>query len=70
VNHVHVVPDEPDQVARLERFKAKHPDIAIMTSTRVPTALVGREIATTPHAGFSPKAPTVTAMKDGTVSTS
>lgn len=46
------VPGEPEQAARLERFKAKHPDIPVMTRTRVPTALVGLEQVRRPSVGL------------------
>ena len=36
-----LVPDEPDQVPRLERFRAAHPEVIILLRGPVPTAWVG-----------------------------
>jgi hypothetical protein len=35
-------PDEPDQVPRLERFRAGHPELIILLKGPMPTAYVGR----------------------------
>ncbi len=41
-----LVPDEPDQVPRLERFRAEHPEVIILLRGAVPKAWVGgRKIA-------------------------
>jgi hypothetical protein len=36
-----LVPDEPDQVPRLERFRAAHPEVVILLRRPMPTAWVG-----------------------------
>ena len=36
-----LVPDEPDQVPRLERFRAAHPEVVILLRGPMPTAWVG-----------------------------
>jgi hypothetical protein len=36
-----LVPDEPDQVPRLERFRAEHPDVIILLRGTMPKAWVG-----------------------------
>ena len=36
-----LVPDEPDQVPRLERFRAEHPEVVVLLRGPVPTAWVG-----------------------------
>jgi hypothetical protein len=36
-----LVPDEPDQVPRLERFRATHPEVIILLRGPMPTAWVG-----------------------------
>ena len=36
-----LVPDEPDQVPRLERFRAGHPEVIILVKGPVPKAYVG-----------------------------
>jgi hypothetical protein len=36
-----LVPDEPDQVPRLERFRAAHPEVVVLLKGLVPTAWVG-----------------------------
>jgi hypothetical protein len=41
VRRLSLVPDEPDQGARLERFKAAHPDIPVILGGEMPTAFVG-----------------------------
>jgi len=38
-----LVPDEPDQVPRLERFRAAHPEVIILLRGAVPTAHVGEQ---------------------------
>ena len=41
-----LVPDEPDQVPRLERFRATHPEVIILLRGAMPKAWVGgRKIA-------------------------
>ncbi len=41
-----LVPDEPDQVPRLERFRAEHPEVIILLRGAMPKAWVcGRKIA-------------------------
>jgi hypothetical protein len=41
-----LVPDEPDQVPRLERFRAEHPGVVVLLKGPMPTAWVGgRKIA-------------------------
>jgi hypothetical protein len=41
-----LVPDEPDQVPRLARFRAGHPDVIILLQGSMPKAWVGgRKIA-------------------------
>jgi hypothetical protein len=41
-----LVPDEPDQVPRLERFRAAHPEVVILLRGPMPKAwVVGRKIA-------------------------
>jgi hypothetical protein len=37
-----LVPDEPDQVPRLERFRAEHPEVVILLKGPMPRAWVGR----------------------------
>jgi hypothetical protein len=37
-----LVPDEPDQVPRLERFRAAHPEVVVLLRGSMPTAWVGR----------------------------
>jgi hypothetical protein len=37
-----LVPDEPDQVPRLERFRAAHPEVIILLKGPMPKAWVGR----------------------------
>ena len=40
-----LVPDEPDQVPRLERFRAEHPEVIILLRGAMPKAWVdGRKI--------------------------
>jgi hypothetical protein len=40
-----LVPDEPDQVPRLERFRAAHPEVIVLLKGHMPTAWVsGRKI--------------------------
>jgi hypothetical protein len=36
-----LVPDEPDQVPRLERFRAVHPEVVVLLKGPTPTAWVG-----------------------------
>ena len=36
-----LVPDEPDQVPRLARFRAEHPEVIILLRGAMPTAWVG-----------------------------
>lgn len=36
-----MVPDEPDQVPRLERFRAEHPEVIILLRGAMPKAWVG-----------------------------
>ena len=36
-----LVPDEPDQVPRLERFRAAHPEVVVLLKGPMPTAWVG-----------------------------
>jgi len=36
-----LVPDEPDQVPRLERFRAAHPEVIILLQGAMPKAWVG-----------------------------
>ncbi len=36
-----LVPDEPDQVPRLERFRARHPEVIILLRGPMPTAHAG-----------------------------
>ena len=36
-----LVPDEPDQVPRLERFRAAHPEVIILLRGPMPRAWVG-----------------------------
>ena len=36
-----LVPDEPDQVPRLERFRAEHPEVIILLQGAMPKAWVG-----------------------------
>jgi hypothetical protein len=36
-----IVPDEPDQVPRLERFRAVHPEVVILLRGAMPRAWVG-----------------------------
>ena len=36
-----LVPDEPDQVPRLERFRAAHPEVIILLRGAMPKAWVG-----------------------------
>ena len=36
-----LVPDEPDQVTRLERFRAEHPEVIILLRGAIPKAWVG-----------------------------
>ena len=36
-----LVPDEPDQVPRLERFRAEHPEVIILLRGAMPKAWVG-----------------------------
>ena len=36
-----LVPDEPDQVPRLERFRAEHPEVVVLLRGPMPTAWVG-----------------------------
>ena len=36
-----LVPDEPDQVPRLERFRAEHPEVIILLKGPMPKAWVG-----------------------------
>ena len=41
-----LVPDEPDQVPRLEQFRAAHPEVVVLLKGPMPTAWVwGRKIA-------------------------
>ncbi len=41
-----LVPDEPDQVPRLEKFRAAHPEVIILLHGAMPKAWVGgRKIA-------------------------
>lgn len=41
-----LVPDEPDQVSRLERFRTEHPEVIILLRGAIPRAWVdGRKIA-------------------------
>ena len=41
-----LVPDEPDQVPRLERFRTEHPEVIILLRGAMPTAWAGgRKIA-------------------------
>ena len=41
-----LVPDEPDQVPRLERFRTAHPEVVVLLKGPMPTAWVGgRKIA-------------------------
>jgi hypothetical protein len=41
-----LVPDEPDQVSRLEQFRAAHPEVIILLRGPMPRAWVGgRKIA-------------------------
>ena len=41
-----LVPDEPDQVPRLERFRAEHPEVIILLRGAMPKVWVGgRKIA-------------------------
>jgi hypothetical protein len=41
-----LVPDEPDQVPRLEQFRAEHPEVIILLCGTMPKAWVGgRKIA-------------------------
>ena len=35
------MPDEPDQVPRLERFRAEHPEVVILLRGALPRAWVG-----------------------------
>jgi hypothetical protein len=37
-----LVPDEPDQVPRLERFRSEHPEVIILLCGPMPKAWVGR----------------------------
>jgi hypothetical protein len=37
-----LVPDEPDQVPRLERFRTAHPEVVILLKGPMPRAWVGR----------------------------
>jgi hypothetical protein len=37
-----LVPDEPDQMPRLERFRAEHPEVIILLRGPMPKAWVGR----------------------------
>ena len=37
-----LVPEEPDQVPRLERFRAAHPEVIILLEGPMPKAWVGR----------------------------
>ena len=36
-----LVPDEPDQVPRLERFRAAHPEVIVLLRGAMPKAWVG-----------------------------
>jgi hypothetical protein len=36
-----LVPDEPDQVPRLERFRTAHPEVVVLLKGPLPTAWVG-----------------------------
>ena len=36
-----LVPDEPDQVPRLERFRAEHPEVIILLRGAMPKAWLG-----------------------------
>ena len=36
-----LVPDEPDQVPRLDRFRAAHPEVIILLRATLPRAWVG-----------------------------
>jgi len=36
-----LVPDEPDQVPRLERFHTAHPEVVVLLKGPLPTAWVG-----------------------------
>jgi hypothetical protein len=36
-----LVPDDPDQVPRLERFRAEHPEVIILLRGPMPKAYVG-----------------------------
>jgi hypothetical protein len=36
-----LVPEEPDQVPRLERFRAEHPEVVILLRGALPRAWVG-----------------------------
>ena len=36
-----LVPDEPDQVPRLEQFRAVHPEVVVLLKGPMPTAWVG-----------------------------
>ena len=36
-----LVPDEPDQVPRLEQFRAAHPEVVVLLRDPMPTAWVG-----------------------------
>jgi hypothetical protein len=38
-----LVPDEPDQVPRLEEFRAEHPEVVVLLRGPMPTAWVGRQ---------------------------
>jgi hypothetical protein len=37
-----LMPDEPDQVPRLEQFRAEHPEVVILLRGAMPKAWVGR----------------------------
>ena len=37
-----IAPDEPDQVPRLERFRAEHPEVIILLRGAMPKAWVSR----------------------------
>jgi len=43
-----LVPDEPDQVPRLERFRAEHPEVIILLRGAMPKAWVGGRKMTRP----------------------
>jgi hypothetical protein len=45
-----LVPDEPDQVPRLERFRAEHPEVIILLRDAMPKGLGGPTEDRAPYA--------------------